>query len=270
MASNSILEDTHASADPVTPSSEHPNAKMSLKAYLRRASVHGSEASFEAAAAPLSGNNMNNNMNMTQTTNESGMDQPVQGPSSFTPSDAPLSRASASHAREPRGRGLSTIGIRGLGSLGLHWASAESTPSTWSSSRRSSTFLSTALDWIHGAFGRAFYYLFGPVMGVLGYADTWHMRNLLHDFVAEMRVLAKLRHPNITTVMGAVIDAQCPMLVMEHMEHGSLYDLLHNDTVAIDSEVLLPMLRDIVQVCGHVCIYVSVLCMYVYMLAIKT
>ena len=31
------------------------------------------------------------------------------------------------------------------------------------------------------------------------------------------------------------------------MEHGSLYDLLHNETMAIEGELLLPILRDISQ-----------------------
>ena len=35
------------------------------------------------------------------------------------------------------------------------------------------------------------------------------------------------------------------MLVMEYMEHGSLYDLLHNETMLIESELLLPILRDV-------------------------
>ena len=37
------------------------------------------------------------------------------------------------------------------------------------------------------------------------------------------------------------------MLVMEYMDHGSLYDLLHNATVVIDGELVLPILRDVTQ-----------------------
>lgn len=68
------------------------------------------------------------------------------------------------------------------------------------------------------------------------------------EFVEEMRYLSKLRHPCVTTVMGAVVDKGVePMLVMEYMEHGSLYDLLHNETLVIEGELLLPILRDITQ-----------------------
>ena len=31
------------------------------------------------------------------------------------------------------------------------------------------------------------------------------------------------------------------------VDHGSLYDLLHNETMAIEGELVLPILRDIAQ-----------------------
>lgn len=71
---------------------------------------------------------------------------------------------------------------------------------------------------------------------------------LKSEFIVEMRHLSKLRHPCITTVMGAVVNKrEEPMLVMEYMDHGSLYDLLHNETMVIEGELVLPILRDIAQ-----------------------
>ena len=50
------------------------------------------------------------------------------------------------------------------------------------------------------------------------------------------------------TFTGAVIEKGSePMLIMEYMHHGSLYDILHNETMAIEGELLLPILRDISQ-----------------------
>ena len=50
-------------------------------------------------------------------------------------------------------------------------------------------------------------------------------RKAVRHFVEEIRLLSKLRHPSITTVMGAVISSTSePMLVMEHMHFGSLHD----------------------------------------------
>ncbi|CAB9511219.1 activated protein kinase catalytic subunit alpha-1 [Seminavis robusta] len=70
------------------------------------------------------------------------------------------------------------------------------------------------------------------------------------DFIREMRYLSKLRHPCITMVMGAVIESkEDPMLVMEYMDNGSLYDILHNETFWLDGEILLPLLKDISQGC---------------------
>ena len=37
------------------------------------------------------------------------------------------------------------------------------------------------------------------------------------------------------------------MLVMEFMDHGSLHDLLHNETLLLDGDLVLPILRDIAQ-----------------------
>lgn len=76
---------------------------------------------------------------------------------------------------------------------------------------------------------------------------TLMTQNLKKDFISEMRLLSKLRHPYIVTIMGAVTHGDEPLLVMECMANGSLYDLLHNDTLQLDSELVLPMLRDILQ-----------------------
>lgn len=53
----------------------------------------------------------------------------------------------------------------------------------------------------------------------------------------EMRTLSKLRHPCITTIMGAIVARGCePIMVMEYMELGSLYAILHNETTELDGE----------------------------------
>ena len=47
--------------------------------------------------------------------------------------------------------------------------------------------------------------------------------------------------------MGACIDSgREPLLVMEYLEHGSLYDLLHNRSLKMDGEIVIPMIKDIV------------------------
>ncbi|CAB9496911.1 Ephrin type-B receptor 3 (Fragment) [Seminavis robusta] len=79
---------------------------------------------------------------------------------------------------------------------------------------------------------------------------SYNHNKLRQDFIKEMRHISKLRHPCITTVMGAVIcPNEEPMLIMEYMEFGSLHDLLHNQSMILDGEIMLPMLRDITQGC---------------------
>ncbi|EKX51315.1 hypothetical protein GUITHDRAFT_66208, partial [Guillardia theta CCMP2712] len=68
------------------------------------------------------------------------------------------------------------------------------------------------------------------------------------DFIEEMRTLSKLRHPCIVTLMGAVVaKEQEPLLVMELMVFGSLYDLIHNETARLEGELVVPILNDVAQ-----------------------
>jgi hypothetical protein len=67
------------------------------------------------------------------------------------------------------------------------------------------------------------------------------------DFLREIRVLSQLRHPNILTMIGAVFDAGAELLVTEVLDHGSLRDLVRNQTVPVDGELALQLLHDVAQ-----------------------
>ena len=46
--------------------------------------------------------------------------------------------------------------------------------------------------------------------------------------------------------MGAVVEnGKDVVLIMEYMEKGSLYDILHNQTTILEQDILLPLLQDI-------------------------
>jgi serine/threonine protein kinase/ABC-type phosphate/phosphonate transport system substrate-binding protein len=68
-------------------------------------------------------------------------------------------------------------------------------------------------------------------------------------FINEIRQLAGLRHPCITTVMGAVMPSvrDEPMLVMEYMTHGSLRDCMEDDSIQLKPEQMLAILQDVAQ-----------------------
>lgn len=47
--------------------------------------------------------------------------------------------------------------------------------------------------------------------------------------------------------MGACVEAgQEPLLVMEWMERGSLHDLLRNETLHLDGDMIVPLVKDVV------------------------
>jgi len=71
-------------------------------------------------------------------------------------------------------------------------------------------------------------------------------RQLRNHFVEEMRILSKLRHPCITTVMGAVVEANSDcLMVMELMSRGSLHDILYNETYEMEGATILQILKDV-------------------------
>lgn len=61
----------------------------------------------------------------------------------------------------------------------------------------------------------------------------------------EIRLLASLRHPNITTVMGAYRDKGEYAMVMELMVYGSLMDLYLNDMIEFEGDLAHPAFMDI-------------------------
>jgi len=72
----------------------------------------------------------------------------------------------------------------------------------------------------------------------------WRLKK---DFENEIRLLMKLRHPNIVTIMGVSKDslANDYVLVMERMSRGSLIDCLTNPTFIMDNETILGIIKDI-------------------------
>ncbi|EGD76817.1 TKL/DICTY4 protein kinase [Salpingoeca rosetta] len=68
------------------------------------------------------------------------------------------------------------------------------------------------------------------------------------EFMAEIRLLSRLRHPCVATMLGAIVTrSKEVLLVMEYLEHGSLYDFLRNDKLPTPDMFLLPIVKDIVS-----------------------
>ncbi|EGD75745.1 TKL/DICTY4 protein kinase [Salpingoeca rosetta] len=79
-------------------------------------------------------------------------------------------------------------------------------------------------------------------------SKTKRLTNAKAEFMEEMRLLSRLRHPCIATMLGAIMTKSREfLLVMEHLEHGSLYDFLRNDELPTPDIFLLPIVKDIVS-----------------------
>jgi serine/threonine protein kinase len=86
------------------------------------------------------------------------------------------------------------------------------------------------------------------MLAKLGHKKSTEHVSRVDALLAEMRVLIKLRHPNITTIMGAVVnDVEFPWLVMEYMQKGSLLSLLKSEDVHLDNKHLIKLAADIVH-----------------------
>ena len=67
----------------------------------------------------------------------------------------------------------------------------------------------------------------------------------------DVKTLARLRHPYLTTIMGALVTGDGHFkeisLVMEVMDLGSMWDLLHNEMYPIQARKALRFLQDITK-----------------------
>ena len=78
---------------------------------------------------------------------------------------------------------------------------------------------------------------------------TWHQGKELSIPHVSLHAASLLPFVSLPSpqVMGACIESgREPLLVMEHMEHGSLYNLLHNSTMQLEGDIVIPMIKDIV------------------------
>ena len=63
-------------------------------------------------------------------------------------------------------------------------------------------------------------------------------------FLSSIKLASKLRHPNIVQTMGAVVQRNSQMHVMERMENGSMQDVIFNGIIPVDLELVVGVLRD--------------------------
>ena len=86
---------------------------------------------------------------------------------------------------------------------------------------------------------------FGSLTSPSMYKTRALLSNINKALYREMRLVTKLRHPNIVQTMGAVVQkGSPPMLVMELMSNGSVHSIIHNDVLPLDLELVASILSD--------------------------
>jgi len=67
------------------------------------------------------------------------------------------------------------------------------------------------------------------------------------DAPADVEVFSLMGATHILTLLPLLSQGKGAMLVMECMDHGSLYDLINNDTIVMEGEIVLSIMRDVMQ-----------------------
>ena len=92
---------------------------------------------------------------------------------------------------------------------------------------------------------------FGSLTSPSMYKTRALLSNINKALYREMRLVTKLRHPNIVQTMGAVVQkGSPPMLVMELMSNGSVHSIIHNDVLPLDLELVASILSDTAKASG--------------------
>lgn len=78
-------------------------------------------------------------------------------------------------------------------------------------------------------------------------SDPIKRKKILRPFLEEIKLLARLRHKNIVTMIGCCSDPHNLCVFTEWMARGSLYDVLMDGTVTMDLAIGLQILVDIAR-----------------------
>ncbi|XP_057831140.1 probable serine/threonine-protein kinase SIS8 isoform X1 [Cryptomeria japonica] len=87
----------------------------------------------------------------------------------------------------------------------------------------------------------------GTEVAVKKFLDQDFSGDALEQFRSEVRIMQRLRHPNIVLFMGAVTRPPNLSILTEFLPRGSLYKLLHRPNIQIDEKRRLRMALDVAK-----------------------
>ncbi|GMH39148.1 hypothetical protein BSKO_07046 [Bryopsis sp. KO-2023] len=99
-----------------------------------------------------------------------------------------------------------------------------------------------------GSFGEVFKGVWrGTDVAVKRFMETDITKEMLKEFQAEVRIMMRLRHPNVLLFMGATVHPPNLCIVTQFLPRGSLFRLLHKTKNAIDDRLRLRMAMDVAK-----------------------
>ncbi|BAF26577.1 serine/threonine-protein kinase EDR1 [Oryza sativa Japonica Group] len=96
----------------------------------------------------------------------------------------------------------------------------------------------------------------GTEVAVKKFLDQEFYGDALAEFRCEVRIMRRLRHPNIVLFMGAVTRPPHLSIVSEYLPRGSLYTIIHRPDCQIDEKCRIKMALDVAR--GMNCLHTSV------------
>jgi len=96
----------------------------------------------------------------------------------------------------------------------------------------------------------------GTEVAVKKFLDQDFSGDALEEFRREVRIMRRLRHPNVVLFMGAVTRPPSLSIVTEFLPRGSLYRLIHRPNIHIDEKRRIRMALDVAK--GMNCLHSSI------------
>ncbi|XP_057850097.2 probable serine/threonine-protein kinase SIS8 [Cryptomeria japonica] len=87
----------------------------------------------------------------------------------------------------------------------------------------------------------------GTEVAVKKFLDQDISGDALEEFRSEVRIMKRLRHPNVVLFMGAITRAPNLSIVTEFLPRGSLYRLIHRPNNQLDEKKRLRMALDVAK-----------------------
>lgn len=72
-------------------------------------------------------------------------------------------------------------------------------------------------------------------------------KDISRDIMKEMRLLRDLRHDNINSFIGAVVEPMRTLLVTDYCAKGSLYDIVENEDIKLDEMFIASLVHDLIK-----------------------